>query len=235
MSRKVGEAVAYFDAVLFDVDGTLIHSSPGILSTMEYTFAQMGITLPESELKKFLGPPLRVTFGKYCQTEERIEQAVDTYRSRYAVDGQYQCRLFPGVEEMLRTLKAQGVILCTATSKPVKVVEPMLERLGIAPLFTMIGGASMDASLDTKTAVVNHVLHQPFLAGKRVLMAGDRKDDVKGGRDCGLTTAAVLYGYGSREELELAAPSVLLEDCSALTNFILEGPAGLAKQEVVYE
>ena len=224
--------MAYFDAVLFDVDGTLIHSSPGILKTMEYTFGQMGIYPPESELKKYVGPPLRATFGQYCKTEEQIEWAVDTYRNQYHVEGQFLCELFPNVREMLTQLHDAGIVMCTATSKPVKVVEPMLQRLGVHDLFAMIGGATMDASLDTKEKVVRNVIQQPFLAGKRILMVGDRQDDVRGGRACGLPVAGVLYGYGSREELENAGECHLVNTCDELVSYILNGPNVPATQEV---
>ena len=81
---------------------------------------------------------------------------------------------------MLQTLKQAGFILCTATSKPTKVVTPILEEQGLAQYFDFIGGASMDESRDTKTEVVRYVLGQPALLGKRVLMVGDRNDDMRG-------------------------------------------------------
>ena len=229
----MGERLAYYDAVLFDVDGTLIHSSPGILNTMRHTFAQLGVQLPESELKKFLGPPLRATFGKYCETQAQVEWAVEAYRSYYHEQGQYQCSLFPGVAQMMQRLREAGVCMCTATSKPVEVVRPMLQRLGLEPYFAMVGGASMDASLDTKTAVVNHVLSQPFLAGRRVLMVGDRQDDIKGANNCGLPAVGILYGYGSRRELLEAGPCTLLNSIEELTDFILNGPGVSVIQEVI--
>ena len=84
-----------------------------------------------------------------------------------------------------------------------------------------IGGASMDESRDTKTEVVRYVLGQPALLGKRVLMVGDRNDDMQGAADCGLDAAGVLYGYGSREELEAFHPVLLAESCADLTDRLL--------------
>lgn len=233
MSSKVGERLAYFDAVLFDVDGTLIHSSPGILGTMRYTFEKWGISLPESELKTFFGPPLRRTFGRYISDAEQVEQAVNTYRSYYHEKGQYQCTLFPGVLQMLEQLRDAGVTMCTATSKPVQVVQPMLQRLGLEPYFAMVGGASLDARLDTKEAVVRDVLSQPFMQGKRALMVGDRKDDVQGGLACGLPVAGILYGYGSLQELTEAGTCIPVKDCEELIDLILNGPSGSVTQEVI--
>ena len=109
----------------------------------------------------------------------------------------------------------------TATSKPTKVVTPILEEQGLAQYFDFIGGASMDESRDTKTEVVRYVLSQPALQGKRVLMVGDRNDDMRGAADCGLDAAGVLYGYGSREELEPFHPVLLAESCADLADRLL--------------
>lgn len=211
-----------FQTVLFDVDGTLIHSSPGILQTLRETFERMGVDCSGFDLQQYLGPPLRRTFAQHFQDPEDVEKAVTLYRALYKENGQYACRLFPGVEEMLRRLNEEGVLLCTATSKPAEVARPILEHLGIDRWFTIIGGAAMDSSLDTKTAVMRHVLCQPPVAGRPALMVGDRRDDMEGARNCGLPAAGVLYGYGTWQELEPYAPAFLAPDCESLTKFILE-------------
>lgn len=210
-----------YDAVLFDVDGTLIDSAPGILHTLEETLAVMGKDFSGKNLRKYLGPPLRRTFSEFFDTEEQIERATAYYRQRYAVQGTLECSLYPGVEEMLAALQGAGVLLYTATSKPTGVVVPILERLGVARYFIFVGGASFDRSRDTKTAVMKAVLARPELEGTRVLMVGDRMDDLKGAADCGLPAAAVLYGYGEYDELRPFAPAAYAADCRALTDFIL--------------
>ena len=132
-----------------------------------------------------------------------------------------------GVEEgdtlsdVATKLKDAGLVLCTATSKPTQVVTPILKEKGLADYFDFIGGASMDESRDTKTAVVRYVLAQPMMQGKRVLMVGDRNDDMRGAADCGLDAAGALYGYGSREELEPFGPVLLAESCEELTDKLL--------------
>ena len=211
-----------FQTVLFDVDGTLIHSSPGILQTLRETFERMGVDCSGFDLQRYLGPPLRRTFAEHFRDPEDVEKAVTLYRALYKERGQYACRLFPGVEEMLHRLHEAGLQLCTATSKPAEVARPILQHLGIDRWFTMIGGAAMDSSLDSKTAVMRHVLNQPAIAGHAALMVGDRRDDMEGARNCGIPAIGVLYGYGSRQELEPFAPIFLAPDCASLTHYILE-------------
>ena len=100
--------MACFDAVLFDVDGTLIHSSPGILATMEYTFRTVGIDPAGIDLTRYLGPPLRRSFAEHMRREEDVERMVRIYRDRYHEVGQHLCQVFPGVPEMLQRLKSAG-------------------------------------------------------------------------------------------------------------------------------
>ena len=203
-----------YQAILFDVDGTLVHSSPGILDTMQFTFREMNKDVSGVDLTRYLGPPLRRTFSEHFDTAEEIERAVDIYRERYRTHGQFACSLYPGVKEMLCALKDKGFLLYTATSKPREVALPILEHLGIASIFDYVGGASIDASLDTKTAVIEYVLSGEELQGKKVLMVGDRRDDFIGAQDCGIDAAGVLYGYGSLQELQLYHPVFLAKDCS---------------------
>ena len=183
------KTLLHYDAILFDVDGTLIDSAPGIIHTLQEVFCTMGVDVSGINLRRYLGPPLRKSFGEHFTDPALIEKATDLYRTSYAVKGSHECAVFPGVPQMLQTLKDAGFLLCTATSKPTKVVTPILEEQGLAPYFDFIGGASMDESRDTKTEVVRYVLSQPALQGKRVLMVGDRNDDMRGAADCGLDAA----------------------------------------------
>jgi phosphoglycolate phosphatase len=212
-----------YDAAFFDVDGTLIDSAPGILHTLKVTFSAMGTDVGGMDLTRYLGPPLRRTFGEhYCDPAD-IERAVGIYRAFYRETGRHECSLYPGVPEMLQALSRGGVLLYTATSKPVEVVAPMLRELGIADWFAGVGGASMDTQRDTKTAVIRWLLESPALSGRSVLMVGDRQDDLQGAADCGLPAAAVLYGYGSQAELQPFHPVLMAQDCRQLTHFILDG------------
>ena len=211
----------HYDAILFDVDGTLIDSAPGILNTLETVFRDMGVDVTNVNLRRYIGPPLRKSFAEHFSDPAKIEEATERYRVIYHEKGSHEGGVYPGVPEMLRRLKDAGFTLCTATCKPTEVVTPILKEQGIAGYFAFVGGASMDESRDTKTDVIRYVLSQPALQGKRVLMVGDRSDDLQGAANCGLDAAGVLYGYGSREELEPFHPKLLVESCKELTDKLL--------------
>ena len=213
-----------YDAILFDVDGTLLDSAPGILSTLREVFHTMGTDIAGVDLMRYIGPPLRDTFAEYYSDRAKIEQATELYRASYAVRGCHICKPYPGAAAMLRRLRAAGLTICTATCKPTHVVAPILEEQGLTPLLDLVAGASMDKSRDTKAAVIQYVLDQPLLQGKRALMVGDRHDDMRGAAACGLDAAAVLYGYGSRAELEPFGPRLYAASCEQLADLLLETP-----------
>lgn len=155
-----------YDAVLFDVDGTLIHSRPGIFNCFAYAFRKMGLDPDAIDCSRYLGPPLRWSFAQHFATDAEVEQAVEYYRVHYEEVGSHQCSLFPGVRQMMDTLKDAGLYMATATCKPVEVVTPILKEQGLFDYFDRIGGASMDESVDNKTDVIRLVLQDPRLAGK---------------------------------------------------------------------
>ena len=159
-----------YDAVLFDVDGTWIHSRPGIFNCFAYAFRKMGLDPDAIDCSRYLGPPLRWSFAQHFATDAEVEQAVEYYRVHYEEVGSHQCSLFPGVRQMMDTLKGAGLYMATATCKPVEVVTPILKEQGLFDYFDRIGGASMDESVDNKTDVIRLVLQDPRLAGKRILM-----------------------------------------------------------------
>lgn len=211
-----------YDVVLFDVDGTLIHSKPGIIQTLQYTFDTLGADVSGTDLNRYIGPPLTESFSNHFDTKEKVLEAQEVYRVRYKQIGQHQCSLFAGVPEMLSALKAAGLTLCTATCKPVPVVTPILKEQGIYDYFTVVGGATMDGTVGTKTEVIRSVLEDERFAGKRILMVGDRDDDMKGAKANGLPVAGALYGYPAPGELEAFDTVCLAASCEELTKYILQ-------------
>lgn len=97
-----------YNAILFDVDGTLIDSAPGILHTLEEVFHTMGVDTTNVNLRRYLGPPLRKSFGEHFSDKAKIEEAAERYRASYHEKGSHECAVFPGVPEMLRRLKEAG-------------------------------------------------------------------------------------------------------------------------------
>jgi len=193
--------------VLFDLDGTLTDPKEGITRSVQYALEALGQPEPDLEkLVKFIGPPLLEQFMEHCGiSREQAEWMVEKYRERFRPIGVFENVLYPGVEEMLKALKEQGKVLCVASSKPEVFVRQVLEHFGILSYFTVIVGSELDGRRTKKAEVIEEVLRQLQIGEaerKDCLMIGDRMHDIEGGREMGLSTLGVTFGYGGREELE---------------------------------
>ena len=191
--------------LLFDLDGTLTDSAPGIINCLRHSLTIMGYDMPEQP-ERFLGPPLYESFAEYCgMNEEQVLEAVRIFRERYSTKGLFENSVYPDVPEMLEKLKSSGLRLMVATSKVDEYAERILERFGIADYFEFIGGARIDGTRNEKWEVIEHVLSSMSITDRAsVLMIGDRKNDVAGAHKTGLKCMGILWGYGSEEELRTA-------------------------------
>lgn len=217
--------MAAFDWVLFDLDGTVWDSAPGIVESLTHTLASLGLPpRPADELAANLGPPLLEMLAEVGVPSDRLDEGRIAYRERYRTHGEFGATVYPGVADMLDRLRAAGVRLATATSKGIEPTRRMLERLGLAPRFDVVAAASMDASAHHKVDVIRDALHQADPPpGATVAMVGDRHYDLDGGRRFGLTTIGVTWGYGSEEELRACAPDHLAAGVAALEAILVGG------------
>lgn len=202
-----------FKYALFDLDGTLLESAPGILTCIRETLENNHIKYREEDLWKMIGPPFRVSMVKYCgMTPEQAEGFISEYRTRYEEYGWKMSKPYEGIEELIKNLKNAGVILATATSKPEKFTVRMLEYHGLLKYFDVVGAALNDKTRETKKDVVNWTLEQLGVQDiNEAIMIGDRLYDIEGARECSLDTIAVLWGYGSKKEFEEYNAKYILE------------------------
>lgn len=192
-----------YGVILFDLDGTLTDSAPGIKNAVRYALSRFGMKAPdEAFLLRFIGPPLYAAFREFCGfTRERAEEAVAAFREYYREKGIEENRVYEGVASMLSSLKAAGKRLCVATSKPQGFAERVIRNFGLEGFFDVISGASLDETHTQKAAVILHAMAAVNAEKSDTLMVGDRLFDVLGAHECGIAACGVLYGYGSREEL----------------------------------
>lgn len=210
-------------AVLFDLDGTLTDPGEGITRSVEYALRAYGIEVKDRrELYPFIGPPLADSFSRfYGFSEAEAKRAVEKYREYYRDRGIFENRVYNGIPELLDALKKEGFKILLATSKPEEFAQRILERFGLLSRFDTVAGATMDGSRVEKEDVIRYALEHTRLAPRECVMVGDRRFDVEGARRVGMPAIAVLWGYGSREELESAAPAALAETPKELLSAIL--------------
>lgn len=192
--------------ILFDLDGTLTESAPGIINSIRYTLDKLGLRpMTDEELKSFVGPPLIESFTRYCGlSHEEAEHAVDVYREYFSEKGLFENAVYPGIPECLGTLKSAGKKLAVATSKPQVFCERIIKHFGIDGYFDAVVGIPLDREDMTKAEVIKSAMELLGAVPEETVMVGDRDYDVLGARENGIPCIGVLYGYGSREELSAA-------------------------------
>lgn len=215
-----------YDTILFDLDGTLTDPKVGITRSVIYALDKMGIAESDADfLECFIGPPLIVSFQKhYAMSEAEARQATVFYREYFSVTGMYENTVYPGIPEMLARLRSANKRLIVATSKPTCFAEPILQHFGLHHHFSLIVGANLDGTRIAKAEVIAHALSELDGAVRGgVVMVGDRDLDILGARQAGVDSIGVTYGYGSREELELASPTHLIHSVKELGGLLLDG------------
>ena len=214
-------------AALFDLDGTLVESGPGITAAVRRAMATLGHAIdPEEDLSWAVGPPLADVFARLLiprRQTERVAEAMEQYRAEYHAGAVYQLPFFPGIAAALAEFRAAGWTLFVATSKPRDVARAILAHQQRDAAFREIYGAIDDITLAHKPDLLAHIIGREALDARRTVMIGDRSFDIAGAHANDVRAVGVLWGYGGAAELERAGadaiagnPAELLERASTL-------------------
>ena len=210
-----------YDIIAFDLDGTLTNPERGLVAGFRYAFDKLGVKYgkPES-LKRFIGPPLFDEWKKcFGFDDDECNEALRVFREFYDVYGWRENDVYPGIPEMLSELKSSGKRLVVATSKPEMVANKVLRLFDLAKYFDFISTATIDKKRDKKCEVLKYALESIGSPDKdKCILVGDRVFDADGARLVGIDSLGVLFGHGSRAEIEGGG-----------FNYIAESVAGILK------
>lgn len=215
--------------LLFDLDGTLTDPRLGICTCVQYALSFFDIIEPDlKRLEPFIGPPLKDSFMEfYHMSGKDADKAIEKYRERFRDKGIFENKMYKGIPAMLRDLKAKGMVLAVASSKPTVFVKRILDYFHIEKYFDVVVGSELDGSRVKKDQVVGEVLRQLFgnrpVEKSQVYMIGDRRFDVEGAHKAGVECVGVTYGYGSMEELKGAKADYIVRSVEELHRFLLRG------------
>lgn len=214
-----------YDYILFDLDGTLSESAPGIRKCIELTMEKLGKSAPDlSDYSRFIGPPLSATFSGLCGlNEEDTLKALDIYQDFYKIHGIVANRLYCGIEELLKKLKASTAKIAVCSSKQQMPAEKVCSYLNITGYLDALCGSAPDGSRKEKEEVIPYTVD--VLGGKitdKVVMIGDTKFDAKGARLNGVDFIGVMYGYGTLETMKAEGASVFAKDAEELEKLLFE-------------
>lgn len=209
-------------AVLFDLDGTLTDSGEGIINCAVFAMERLGIPVPpREELGVFVGPPLWDTFRQFGVPSDRVDEAVEIFRSRYVPIGKFENTPYPGIRETLEALRAQGRKLYVATSKPEVTAREILEHFDLSRYFTEICGATVDKTRSSKEDVIAYLLSLDACRENSV-MVGDTAFDVIGAAAHGIPTIGASWGYGKTEDMVSAGAAAIARSPEDLLRIIEE-------------
>ena len=207
-------------AILFDFDGTIANTAPGIVKTMEHTFMEMGITVPSEEaMRATIGLRLDLALKQLGELNDNdAEIATETYRRLFPIYEVNYVSIFPGIKETLAELQQQGVRLAICTSRDAKSLDMICEHHGIKDFFET--RVTNNDHLAPKPApdLVLALLNKMQLQKEEVLVVGDTTFDIEMGNRAGCNTVAVTWGNHSRQQLKEALPTFIIDNIEQITD-----------------
>ena len=212
-----------YTTILFDLDGTITDSGTGILNSVSYALKKYDIEIKDkAELNKFLGPPLQESFTRFCGfSPEETAKAIAYYREYYREKGIYENELYHDIPALLQELSEAGKTIILATSKPELFAVQIMKHFQMDKYFDFIGGATMDGARSKKADVIAYALEQCHITDiSSAVMVGDREQDIFGAKEMGIDSIGVLYGYGSREELQGAGATYIAQNVRDIMKLI---------------
>ena len=215
-----GENALKYDAILFDLDGTLTESEPGIVNSVKYALEKMGAPeATDEQLRSFIGPPLFESFVRVGMfNEEQAHEAVKLYRERFSVIGWKENSVYAGIPALLRALKKRGAYIAVATAKPLDFSSLIIDYFGLAPYIDRLEAITLSDHHADKGTIVRRALPERF---ERACMIGDRATDIIGAIENNIDGIGALYGYGSYGELSGAGAHAIAETVADLWDILL--------------
>ena len=192
-----------YSTVLFDLDGTLIDTSEGVIGSVFHALKTLGYPTGEfRDYLPFLGPPLPYGFGVVCGVKESdVPRAIEVFRHRYMAEEWFlRASVYPGIPELLATLRKAGLRVAVTTSKLQGAADKVLSRLGLYDCFDLVVGSGEGSDRSTKEGVLRCALGLLGCAPENAVLIGDRKFDAEGAQAAGVDCVAALWGFGKREE-----------------------------------
>ena len=207
--------------IFFDLDGTLTDPMLGITGSIQFALEKLGAEIPDAkDLLWCIGPPLLENFQTLVG-HDQAPAAVVHYRERFSSAGLYENTPYSGIHDALAAIQSAGVRLFVASSKPHIYVREILENFELIHYFSDVFGSELNGIRTDKTELLRYALSKARVEASDATMVGDRRHDIVGALDNGVSAVGVLYGYGSSEELRQAGANRFANAPSELASLLL--------------
>ncbi|MGL4370097.1 MAG: HAD hydrolase-like protein [Spirochaetota bacterium] len=215
--------MSFHRTALFDLDGTIIDSRPGIFRCVRAMLSDMGRgNISDAELMPVIGPPLSEGLSMLLHTDEPavLDAAVKSYRIYYAAGGMFEAVLYPGIEQALKDCASQGRELYLVTSKAQPYSGQIIGHFGLDKYFRGIYAPGLAQTYAGKAELISAALTENSVDPADAVMIGDRQYDMTGAVSTRVCAAGALWGFGSREELLSAGADILMSSPEDIVRMI---------------
>lgn len=209
--------------LLFDLDGTLVDSFPGISSSINKTLTTVGREpLPVEQLRQFVGKRLAVIFTALLGDgdEALVDRAVEIYRPLFDEVGILDSQVFAGVPDALARLRDAGHSMQVVTVRSLGSAKLVVRHFELDRYFDAVHGPDRALRSGDKADLVRAALDLAGADASDSIMIGDRSDDIRAARAHGVHAVAVEWGYGTRDELHAAKPDYFASGVADLVSYI---------------
>lgn len=190
--------------ILFDLDGTLLNTTQGVLDAVKITINELALEMPAQEvLKKFVGPPMQNSFQEYFNMDSsRALSSANLFRKNYKKYSLFKAELYNGIIELLKSLKSKGYKIAIATYKSHDNAMEILEKFGIKKYCDYAMGSDLEGKL-SKTDIINECINKLNAEKNSTVLIGDSRADSNGAIEAGIDFIALTYGFGFKSEQDL--------------------------------
>lgn len=184
-----------YQVAIYDIDGTLIDTSEGIVDSYRYCIKHLGLKeMSNEELKKLNGPVSQVVFSKYFHLKgDEVQKATDLYREHYVKYNLYKAKPYEGTVELMDVVHQRGIVQAVATNKRQDIAEAVCEYFGFSQYMRCIIGQN-NGVIRPKADMIRECMEQ--LHACKAVMIGDTEGDREAALQAGIDFIGVNYGYG---------------------------------------
>ncbi|MBP1763534.1 MAG: haloacid dehalogenase superfamily, subfamily variant 3 with third motif having or [Firmicutes bacterium] len=196
-----------YNMMIFDVDGTLLDTSEGIIRAVRYTVEKCGFAEPEEAvMKTFIGPPIKESFARiYGVDGKTADELTMIFRDRYKDVDLLKAKRYDGILTVFESLKSLGIQSAIATYKRQDYAEKIVRHFGFGRYTNIIFGADNENKLKKKDIIEKCIIESRMENNSHFLMIGDSDNDALGARQLGIDFLGVTYGFGFRTKEDIYA------------------------------
>ena len=212
-----------YDLVIFDLDGTLADTSPGILNSIRYVQQKMRLpAITKEQMYSHVGPPMEESYRRNFGLEgEELRRAVELHKEYAVKQGYREIEVYPGIPQLLGRLHREGVKTAVATLKAQATAEKIFAEFGLSRMFDLVLGTDA-AAPKTKAQLLEECIAKLQCTKARTVLIGDSKYDAEGALQAGIDFIAVTYGFGFKSAADAAvySPTVVCDTVREMENFL---------------